>query len=151
MHCPFCDHTEDKVLESRETEEGRAVRRRRECLKCGERFTSYERIELRPLTVVKRDGKREQFSREKLFGGIFRACEKRPVPLDTIEALVDEVELTAYKEWGREVETKNLGELIMKSLKKTDQVAYVRFASVYRQFEDVSDFVREVKVLERSK
>ena len=147
MHCPFCDHTEDKVLESRETEEGRAVRRRRECMKCGERFTSYERIELRPLTVVKRSGQREQFSREKLFGGIFRSCEKRPVPLDTIEALVDEVELFAYREWGREVETKNLGELIMSRLQKIDQVAYVRFASVYRQFEDVSEFVKEVKVL----
>ncbi len=151
MHCPFCDHTEDKVLESRETEEGRAVRRRRECLKCGERFTSYERIELKPLTVVKRDGSHEQFSRQKLFNGIFRSCEKRPVPLETIEALVDEVELAAYKESGREVETKKLGELVMERLPKIDQVAYVRFASVYRKFEDVSEFVREVKVLKSAR
>jgi transcriptional repressor NrdR len=147
MKCPFCDNLEDKVLESRETDDGDAIRRRRECLSCRGRFTSYERIEERPLLVIKRDGRREQFSREKVIKGILHACEKRPVSLETIEAIVDEVEKEMHREAGREVLSSKIGEMVMEKLQETDKVAYVRFASVYRKFEDVSDFLREVKEL----
>lgn len=147
MKCPFCANEEDKVLESREIDEGQAVRRRRQCLKCEGRFTSYERIEERPLMVIKRDGSRQPFSRQKLMAGLLRACEKRPISMDQIDEMVDEVERTVHRESGREVKTSRIGELIMEKLQKIDQVAYVRFASVYRQFSDVSEFVREIKEL----
>jgi transcriptional repressor NrdR len=144
MKCPFCDHLEDKVLESREIEEGSAVRRRRECLSCRGRFTSYERLEEKPLLVVKRDGRREQFSREKVLSGILKACEKRPVSLPTMEGLLDEVEKEVHREAGREVTSAHIGEMVMDRLQRVDKVAYIRFASVYRKFEDLSEFVKEV-------
>jgi len=145
MKCPFCDAVEDKVLESREIDEGGVIRRRRECLACRGRFTSYERIEERPLMVIKRDGRREQFGREKVINGIMRACEKRPVPAETIETIVDEVEKEVHREAGREVLSSKIGLLVMERLQKADKVAYVRFASVYRKFEHVFEFVEEVK------
>ncbi|OGC11809.1 transcriptional regulator NrdR [candidate division WOR-1 bacterium RIFOXYA12_FULL_52_29] len=147
MKCPFCDSIEDKVLESREIDDGESIRRRRECLSCRGRFTSYERIEERPVLVIKRDGRREQFSRQKVLTGILRACEKRPVSLETMEAIVDEVEKALHREAGREVISSKVGELIMEKLHQIDKVAYIRFASVYRKFEHVSEFQREVEEL----
>ena len=145
MKCPFCQHEEDKVLESREIEDGSAVRRRRECLSCRGRFTSYERVEEKPLMVIKRDGRRESFSREKVLGGIYRACEKRPVPIVMIEQMVDEIEKEMHHEEGREVTSATIGQMVMDKLQDTDKIAYIRFASVYRKFEDVSDFIKEVE------
>ncbi|MDD4179005.1 MAG: transcriptional regulator NrdR [Candidatus Margulisbacteria bacterium] len=150
MKCPFCSATEDKVLESREVEDGNTIRRRRECLSCRGRFTSYEKIEERPLLVIKRDGRREQFSREKVVKGITHACEKRPVSIETIEDIVDEVEREMHREGGREVLSSKVGELVMEKLQAIDKVAYIRFASVYRKFEHVSEFLKEVKVLTAS-
>jgi transcriptional repressor NrdR len=147
MRCPFCDSIEDKVLESREVDDGNTIRRRRECLSCRGRFTSYERIEERPLMVIKRDGRREQFSRGKVVKGIMHACEKRPVSIDTIEAIVDEIEKEVHREAGREVMISKIGELVMEKLQEVDKVAYIRFASVYRKFEHVSEFLKEVKEL----
>lgn len=147
MLCPFCNHPEDRVLESRELDDGRSVRRRRECLKCEGRFTSYERVEERPIMVIKRDGQREQFSRDKILKGVTRACEKRPVSAEMIDKLVDEVIHEVHRADGREVATQKIGELVMNKLQKIDQVSYIRFASVYRQFSDVKDFVKEVKEL----
>lgn len=145
MKCPFCENLEDKVLESRETEDGKAVRRRRECSSCRGRFTSYERVEEKPIMVIKRDGRREQFSSEKLRAGILRACEKRPVSTETIDALVDEIVREIHKESGREVTTAQIGEMAMERMQQIDKIAYIRFASVYRKFEDVSDFLSEIK------
>ncbi|MFA5113099.1 MAG: transcriptional regulator NrdR [Candidatus Margulisiibacteriota bacterium] len=150
MKCPFCDTIEDKVLESREVDEGSVVRRRRECLSCRGRFTSYERIEERPIMVIKRDGRREQFNRDKLIRGILHACQKRPVSLETIEEIVDEIERDIHREAGREVQSHKIGELIMEKLQAVDKVAYIRFASVYRKFEHVSEFLKEVKELTAS-
>ncbi len=147
MKCPFCDGIEDKVLESREVDDGTTIRRRRECQSCRGRFTSYERIEERPLLVIKRDGRREQFSRDKVVKGILHACEKRPVSIDQIEAIVDELEKELHREAGREVLTSKIGEFVMEKLSEADKVAYVRFASVYRKFEHVSEFLKEVKEL----
>lgn len=145
MKCPFCESIEDKVLESREVGDGSTIRRRRECLSCRGRFTSYEKIEERPLLVIKRDGRREQFSRSKVVKGIMHACEKRPVSIDAIEAIVDEIEKELHREAGREVMSSKVGELVMEKLQEVDKVAYVRFASVYRKFEHVSEFLKEVK------
>jgi transcriptional repressor NrdR len=150
MKCPFCDTIEDKVLESREVDEGSVVRRRRECLSCRGRFTSYERIEERPIMVIKRDGRREQFNRDKLIRGILHSCQKRPVSLETIEGIVDEIEREIHREAGREVQSSKIGELIMEKLQAVDKVAYIRFASVYRKFEHVSEFLKEVKELTAS-
>jgi len=147
MKCPFCDSVEDKVLESREVEDSSTIRRRRECLSCRERFTSYERIEERPLLVIKRDGRREQFSRDKVIKGIMHACEKRPVSIEAIETIVDEIEKEMHREGGREVLSSKIGELVMEKLQAIDKVAYIRFASVYRKFEHVSEFLKEVKEL----
>ncbi|MBU0629329.1 MAG: transcriptional regulator NrdR [Candidatus Margulisbacteria bacterium] len=147
MKCPFCDSIEDKVLESREVDDAETIRRRRECLSCRGRFTSYERIEERPVLVIKRDGRREQFSRQKVLTGILRACEKRPVSLEIMEAIVDEVEKALHREAGREVISSKVGELVMEKLHQIDKVAYIRFASVYRKFEHVSEFQREVEEL----
>jgi transcriptional repressor NrdR len=138
---------EDKVLESREVDDANTIRRRRECQSCRGRFTSYERIEERPLMVQKRDGRREQFSRDKVVKGILHACEKRPVSIDTIETIVDEIEKAVHREAGREVMSSKIGELVMEKLQSADKVAYIRFASVYRKFEHVSEFLKEVKEL----
>lgn len=145
MKCPFCESVEDKVLESRESEEGKSVRRRRECLACRGRFTTFEKVEERPLAVIKRDGRREQFNALKIRAGILRACEKRPVSVGAIDQLVDEIEKDLHREVGREVASARIGEMVMEKLQLLDKVAYVRFASVYRKFEHVSEFVREVE------
>ncbi|MBI5078539.1 transcriptional repressor NrdR [Candidatus Saganbacteria bacterium] len=145
MKCPFCESIEDRVLESREIDEGRALRRRRECFSCRGRFTTFERLEEKPLMVIKRDGRREQFNLDKIRAGILRACEKRPVSMEIVSALVDEIEKDLHREEGREVNTAKIGEMIMERLQSIDKVAYIRFASVYRKFEDVSEFIREVK------
>jgi len=147
VKCPFCTHTKDKVVDSRESGLGDAIRRRRECLSCGRRFTSYERIEEIPYLVVKKDGQREAFDRAKLMAGLHRACEKRPVSAKALTALVDEVEQIVQDSPDREVEAAAIGEMVMERLKELDKVAYVRFASVYRRFEDVQEFMAELRDL----
>lgn len=147
MKCPFCGHDEDRVIDSRSTEEGMAIRRRRECLKCQGRFTSYERVETHPLIVIKQDGRREPFDRQKVLSGIRKACQKRPISTQQIEEIVSEIEKVLSDRMKREVDSTEIGEVIMERLQELDQVAYVRFASVYRRFEDASDFVKEVKGL----
>ncbi len=147
MKCPVCSADEDKVIESRTIGEGSAIRRRRECQSCKARFTSYERVEEKNLVVLKKDGSRQNYSREKLVAGISKACEKRPVSTEAIEQIADEVEKFMYTENGKEVPTTQIGQMVSERLQKIDQVAYVRFASVYRQFESVSDFVKEIKGL----
>jgi len=145
MKCPFCQSLEDKVLESRESDEGKVIRRRRECQSCRGRFTSYERVEEKPIMVIKRDGRRESFSREKIRKGLIRACEKRPVPALAIDQLVDEIEKGIHQRDGREVLSSAIGQMIMERLISIDKIAYIRFASVYRKFEDLSEFVKEVQ------
>jgi transcriptional repressor NrdR len=147
MKCPFCGHDEDRVIDSRSTEEGTAIRRRRECLKCLGRFTSYERVETHPLVVIKKDGRREPFDRQKVLSGISKACQKRPIGMQEIERIVSEIEKVLSDRMKREVEAWEIGGLVMERLQALDQVAYVRFASVYRRFDDASDFVKEVKGL----
>lgn len=147
MKCPFCGFSESKVIDSRPTDEGERIRRRRECTSCGKRFTTYEVIESVPIIVVKKDKSREAFDRNKLFNGLLRACEKRPVALDTIERMVDDIELTLQNSLDREVTATRIGELAMDKLKDTDEVAYVRFASVYRQFKDINTFMDELAKL----
>ncbi|MBP3445719.1 MAG: transcriptional regulator NrdR [Clostridia bacterium] len=147
MKCPFCGFSESKVIDSRPTDEGERIRRRRECTSCAKRFTTYEVIESVPIIVVKKDKSRESFDRAKLFNGLLRACEKRPVSVDTIEKIVDEIELTLQNSLDREVTATRIGELAMDKLKDTDEVAYVRFASVYRQFKDINTFMDELAKL----
>ena len=147
MICPFCGHGEDKVIDSREASDGAAIRRRRECLKCKRRTTTYERIEESPLLVVKRDGRREPFDRKKVLGGVIKACEKRPVPLEQIENLVNELEREITREFDREVPAVEIGERLMRRLHELDEVAYVRFASVYRSFKDINQFMKELRDL----
>ncbi len=147
MKCPFCGHLGDKVVDSRESGAGDAIRRRRECLECGRRFTSYERIEEIPYLVVKKDGRREAFDRGKLLAGLHRACEKRPVSAKTLAMLADEIDQLVQDSPEREVEARVIGERVMERLKELDKVAYVRFASVYRQFEDVQEFMAELRDL----
>ena len=149
MKCPFCGHIEDRVVDSRESREGDVIRRRRECLKCERRFTSYERIDEIPYMVVKKDGTREPFSRDKVLAGVMKACEKRPIPMSKIEALVNQVEKYAQESRERERSTEKIGEVIMRRLKELDKVAYVRFASVYLDFKDVSEFMSELRSLVR--
>jgi transcriptional repressor NrdR len=151
MRCPLCGNLEDKVLESRETEEGNVIRRRRECQKCEGRFTSYERIEETPLHVIKRDGVREQFDVNKILKGIDRACEKRPVAATTVEELVEDVQKAIRREGKKEIPTAWIGELVMERLQKIDQIAYVRYASVYRNFTDVTQFLKEIRDLAPTK
>jgi transcriptional repressor NrdR len=151
MRCPFCSHIEDKVVDSRESKDGDSIRRRRECLQCGRRFTSYERIDEIPYMVVKKDGKRESWDRSKILAGLLRASEKRPISTGQLEAIVDEVEKNVQDSLDRELGTSDIGKIIMRRLKTLDKVAYVRFASVYLQFEDVSEFMSEVKDLVRSR
>jgi transcriptional repressor NrdR len=147
MRCPSCAHEEDRVVDSRATKENSAVRRRRECLKCGKRFTTYEYIEHTPLMVVKKDGRREHYSREKIMNGLLRACEKRPVSREALDKLVDEVEESIGRRVRDEIPTQEIGNEIMKLLGGLDQVAYVRFASVYREFKDVTQFLDELRRL----
>lgn len=145
MKCPFCSYFESKVVDSRPTDEGQAIRRRRECIKCGKRFTTYEKIEEVPLIVVKKDGTRESYDRNKLLNGIIKSCEKRPVSIDTIENIVDEIEKNLYNSLQKEIKSEEIGEMVMNKLKDIDEVSYVRFASVYRQFKDLNSFMEELK------
>ena len=147
MKCPFCAHEESKVIDSRPTDEGERIRRRRECLKCGKRFTTYEIIESLPIIVIKRDKSREVFDRQKLMTGMLRACEKRPVSIETLDRAIDEIEALIQNSLDREVKSEKIGELVMEKLKEIDEVAYVRFASVYRQFKDISTFMAELNKL----
>lgn len=147
MRCPNCDHQEDRVIDSRSTKEGRAIRRRRECIGCGQRFTTYEYVENASVVVVKRDGRREAYSREKVVGGISRACEKRPVSLVHIEGIVDKIETEMQRRAPGEVTSMFVGEKVMEALQELDQIAYVRFASVYRHFKDVNQFLDEIQTL----
>jgi transcriptional repressor NrdR len=145
MRCPYCNYKEDKVVDSRATQEESAIRRRRECLKCGKRFTTYEYIEEVSLMVIKKDGRREPFDRKKILSGIVKACEKRPVSMEKMEQIVVDVERAIQKKSDREVSSSRIGELVMDKLKGLDDVAFVRFASVYRQFKDVGQFMVELK------
>lgn len=145
MRCPFCGHLEDKVVDSRESREGEAIRRRRECLGCGRRFTSYERVEEVPIVVVKKDGRREPYDRAKLLKGLLAACQKRPVSLARLEELATDIQAKLLDRPDREIRSRELGELVMDELKGLDQVAYVRFASVYRDFKDLPDFVKALE------
>ena len=147
MKCPYCGHLGDKVVDSRESKEGEVIRRRRECLGCGRRFTSYERIDEIPYMVVKKDGTRERFERQKLIAGLLKACEKRPVSVGAVEAVADRVEATLQERPEKEMGTNEIGMLVMQELKRLDKVAYVRFASVYRHFSDVNEFMSELKDL----
>jgi transcriptional repressor NrdR len=147
VKCPFCSHLDDKVIDSREARTGDLIRRRRECLKCGRRFTTYERIDEIPYMVIKKDGRRERFDRQKILQGLLKACEKRPVPTGKLESMVDEIERAVQEVKERELTTTELGELLMSRLKKIDKVAYVRFASVYLDFKDVKEFMTELKGL----
>ena len=147
MRCPYCGNLEDKVVDSRLSSEGNSIRRRRECLKCERRFTAYERIEQVPLMVVKKDGRRKPFERKKILAGLVKACEKRPISMEKLEQLVDKIEFTLQKNYEKEVKSKDIGELVINMLQELDDIAYVRFASVYRQFKDVSQFMKELKDL----
>ena len=147
MKCPFCGHQEDKVVDSRSSADGVSIRRRRECLACAKRFTTYEHVEEQPLMIIKKDGRREPFDRHKLLAGLVKACEKRPVSMDDLERLVDELERELSQQFEREVSSREIGERVMKKLHTLDPVAYVRFASVYREFKDVEQFMRELKDL----
>jgi transcriptional repressor NrdR len=151
MKCPFCGFLEDKVVDSREAKDGDSIRRRRECLECSRRFTSYERIDEIPYLVVKKDGKREAFERNKIMSGLLRACEKRPISAAQLESIVSLVEKDVQDSTDRELPTSDIGKIIMRRLKELDKVAYVRFASVYLEFEDVSEFMTELKDLVRAR
>ena len=146
MKCPYCGYQESKVVDSRPADEG-SIRRRRECLRCERRFTTYETVESLPMVVIKKDGSRQSFDRNKVMNGLIRACEKRPVSFSTMEEIVNEIEQTLQNEMEREVSSAEIGELVMERLKKVDEVSYVRFASVYRQFKDINTFMRELNKL----
>ena len=145
MRCPFCKKDNDNVIDSRSANAGATVRRRRECLACSKRFTTYEKVEEITLYVIKKDGRRDVFDREKIKGGLVTACKKRPVSVQTIEDIVNRIEIELYEKYDREVKSTKIGDLVMRELKAIDHVAYVRFASVYREFKDVSEFMRELK------
>jgi transcriptional repressor NrdR len=151
MNCPFCGHLNDKVVDSRESKEGDAIRRRRECLACERRFTTYERIDEVPYMVIKKDGRREKFERQKVLSGLLKACEKRPVSMGKLSELVDRVEAKVTDSPDREISTTDIGEILMDALKTLDKIAYVRFASVYRDFQDEEAFFNELKTLMRQK
>lgn len=151
MKCPFCNYSESKVIDSRPTDEGERIRRRRECLKCSKRFTTYEIIENVPIVVIKKDKSRETFDRNKLLSGLLRACEKRPVSIDTLEKIVDEIETLLQNSLDREISSQRIGTYAMEKLKTVDEVAYVRFASVYRQFKDINSFMEELSKIIDSK
>ena len=147
MKCPYCGYNESKVIDSRPADEGASIRRRRECLSCGKRFTTYETVESLPMVVVKKDGSRQSFDRSKVLGGMIRACEKRPVPLAELEKITEEIEQDLQNSMEREISTEAIGEKVMDRLRTVDQVAYVRFASVYRQFKDIDTFMAELNKL----
>lgn len=147
LRCPFCGVPDSKVIDSRATDEGNSIRRRRECSSCARRFTTYEVVEEIPLMVIKKDGRREMYERSKLLGGLLKACEKRPVPIQVIETAVNKVEKDIHNSAEREISTRQIGESVMQHLKEIDQVAYVRFASVYRQFADINNFMQELELL----
>lgn len=151
MKCPYCGFIDDRVIDSRPTDEGTVIRRRRECIKCAKRFTTYEKVESLPLIVIKKDKTRQPFNREKLINGMLRACEKRPVSIDDIEKLADDIESQIYNSLQREITTNEIGEMVMERLKSLDEVAYVRFASVYRQFKDIDTFMEELRKLQQKK
>ena len=151
MKCPYCGHLGDKVVDSRESKEGDAIRRRRECLECARRFTSYERIDEIPYMVVKKDGRRERFDRQKLVGGLLKACEKRPVRVSALEAVADRIEAALQERPEREISTEEIGQQVMHELKHLDKVAFVRFASVYRNFRDIDEFTNELNELLRTR
>jgi transcriptional repressor NrdR len=151
MKCPFCGHLRDKVVDSRESKEGNSIRRRRECLSCGKRYTSREHIEEIEYRVIKKDGRPEPFQRQKLIGGLMRACEKRPVSVQQLEGIADRIENDLQDRPDREIKTTEIGARIMEELRRVDQIAYVRFASVYRQFRDVGEFTREIDELQKQK
>lgn len=145
MRCPFCGYIDSKVIDSRPTDENSTIRRRRECLQCKKRFTTYEKIEKVPIIIVKKDGTRQSYDRDKILNGLIRACEKRPVSLDTLEKSVDNIEKVIYNSMDKEISSMDIGNLVMEELKKIDQVAYVRFASVYREFKDIDTFMKELQ------
>ena len=147
MRCPFCGYSESQVIDSRPADEGSSIRRRRECLSCSKRFTTYETVESLPMVVVKKDGSRQSFDRRKVLGGMIRACEKRPVPLAELERIASEIEQDLQNSMEREIKTETIGERVMERLRTVDQVAYVRFASVYRQFKDIDTFMAELNKL----
>lgn len=147
MRCPFCNAKEDKVVDSRTTKDGSAIRRRRECLKCGKRYTTYERVEHVALMVVKKDGRREPFDPQKIKAGVLKACEKRPIGMEQIDRFVEEIEQALMGSVDKEVSSEKIGALVMKKLRNLDEVAYVRFASVYRQFRDINEFMEELRRL----
>lgn len=149
MRCPVCGKDEDKVIDSRSAKGGSVIRRRRECLSCGHRFTTYEATEQTPVYVVKKDGRREPFNREKLLGGILMACKKRPIPMETLETIVNEIETKIHNEFPTEVPSRIIGEMVMDRLQELDEVAYVRFASVYRQFKNVQEFMEESEAVQK--
>jgi transcriptional repressor NrdR len=149
VKCPSCGHLEDRVIDSRSAREGQAIRRRRECLKCRRRFTTYEVVETTPLLVIKKDGRREPFSREKILNGLLRACEKRPIPAEKLHAIVDTIENDLMRQGADEVQSSVIGERVMEELHRLDEVAYVRFASVYRHFKDLNQFLEELRSLLR--
>jgi transcriptional repressor NrdR len=151
MKCPYCGHLQDKVVDSRESREGEVIRRRRECLECGRRFTSYERVDEIPYMVVKKDGRRERFDRQKLIAGLLKACEKRPVRVNALEAVADRVEAALQEKPDKEISTTEIGHHVMQELRQLDKVAYVRFASVYRHFRDIGEFMTELEDLIKSK
>ena len=150
MKCPFCGHPENKVVDSRESEEAQSIRRRRECLACERRFTTYERVDEIPYMVIKKDGRRERFDRQKVLAGLLRACEKRPVSTSRLEEIVNEIEVKVADSPDREIPAKQIGEMLMSRLRELDKVAYVRFASVYLDFKDIKEFMDELKDLLRS-
>ena len=147
MKCPYCEFLESKVIDSRPTDEGQAIRRRRECINCGKRFTTYENIEEIPIIVVKKDGNRQSYNRNKLLNGIIKSCEKRPVSINTIERIVDDIEKKLSNSLEKEITSIEIGEMVMNKLKEVDEISYVRFASVYRQFKDINTFLEEIKNL----
>ncbi len=151
MKCPYCSSLESKVIDSRPTDDGHVIRRRRECINCSQRFTTYEKIEEIPIIIVKKDGTRESYNRMKVLNGIIRACEKRPVSMDQMEKLIDQIETRMHTSMEKEVQSELIGELVMSGLKDLDEVAYVRFASVYRQFKDINTFINELTKLLREK
>ena len=147
MKCPFCSSLESKVIDSRPTDDGHVIRRRRECINCAQRFTTYEKIEEIPIIIVKKDGTRESYNRMKVLNGIIRACEKRPVSMEQMERLIDQIETRMHTSMEKEIQSELIGELVMSGLKDLDEVAYVRFASVYRQFKDINTFINELTKL----
>ncbi|MCX7884107.1 MAG: transcriptional regulator NrdR [Caloramator sp.] len=151
MKCPFCNYNETKVIDSRPTEDNTSIRRRRECLKCQKRFTTYEKVEDIPVYIIKKDGKREPFDKRKILNGILKSCEKRPVSILQIESITDDIEKQVYNTMKQEVDSSFIGELVMQKLKELDDVAYVRFASVYRQFKDINTFMKELQKILREK